>query len=110
MALMSMGNGLAVIHENIFENRFMHVAELRRLGAEIHIDGHSAIVTGVERLRGAQVMATDLRASASLVVAGLAAEGSTIISRIYHLERGYANLVEKLAKVGAAIRKEKEPS
>lgn len=110
MALMALGTGLSVIHENIFENRFMHVAELRRLGAEIRIDGHTAIVTGVECLHGAQVMATDLRASASLVVAGLASEGSTIISRIYHLERGYADLVDKLAGVGAVIRKEKEPS
>jgi UDP-N-acetylglucosamine 1-carboxyvinyltransferase len=105
MALMTRSSGVAIIHETIFENRFMHVAELRRLGAEIAIDGGSAIVTGIPggRLIGAPVMATDLRASASLVVAGLAASGTTEISRIYHLERGYERMAEKLRKVGAAI-------
>ncbi|HSR36663.1 MAG TPA: UDP-N-acetylglucosamine 1-carboxyvinyltransferase, partial [Desulfurivibrionaceae bacterium] len=108
MALMTMADGLSVITETIFENRFMHVAELRRMGADIRIDGHSAIVTGVGKLSGAPVMATDLRASASLVVAGLAAEGLTEISRVYHLDRGYDDLVGKLSKVGARIRREKE--
>lgn len=108
MALMSFTNGLSVINETIFENRFMHVAELRRMGADIRIDGHSAIVTGTEKLNGAKVMATDLRASASLVVAGLAAEGVTEISRVYHLDRGYDDLVGKLANVGARIARQKE--
>ena len=108
MALMSLSNGLSVITETIFENRFMHVAELKRMGAGIQINGNSAIVKGVTQLRGAQVMATDLRASASLVVAGLAAKGVTEISRIYHLERGYENMVEKLQALGARVSKEKE--
>jgi UDP-N-acetylglucosamine 1-carboxyvinyltransferase len=108
MALMTMADGLSVITETIFENRFMHVAELRRMGADIRIDGHSAIVTGTGKLSGAPVMATDLRASASLVVAGLAAEGVTEISRVYHLDRGYDDLVGKLSMVGARIRREKE--
>ncbi len=108
MALMGLSEGTSIIHETIFENRFMHVAELKRLGADIKIDGHSAVVKGGTQYKGARVMATDLRASASLVVAALAAEGTTLISRIYHLERGYADLVEKLAKVGAVIRKEKD--
>ncbi len=108
MALMALGNGLSVIVETIFENRFMHVAELRRMGADIRIDGHSAIISGKERLYGAQVMATDLRASASLVIAGLAAEGKTEISRVYHLDRGYDDLANKLSNVGARIWREKE--
>jgi UDP-N-acetylglucosamine 1-carboxyvinyltransferase len=108
MALMSLANGLSVITETIFENRFMHVAELKRMGAEIKINGNSAIVKGVEELKGARVMATDLRASASLVVAGLAAEGVTEISRIYHLERGYEDMVGKLQGQGARVSKEKE--
>lgn len=108
MALMTMANGLSVITETIFENRFMHVAELRRMGADIRVDGHSAIVTGTDQLSGAQVMATDLRASASLVIAGLAAAGITEISRVYHLDRGYDDLVGKLARVGARIHREKE--
>jgi UDP-N-acetylglucosamine 1-carboxyvinyltransferase len=110
MALMSLSNGLSVITETIFENRFMHVAELKRMGAEIQINGNSAIVKGVKKLKGAQVMATDLRASASLVVAGLAAKGVTEISRIYHLERGYEDMVVKLQALGARVRKEKEGS
>jgi len=105
MALMCLGNGLSVIAETIFENRFMHVAELRRMGAEIKVDGHSAIIKGVGSLTGAPVMATDLRASASLVVAALAARGETEISRVYHLDRGYDNLVGKLAGVGAVVRR-----
>lgn len=108
MALMTLSNGLSVINETIFENRFMHVAELRRMGADIRIDGHSAIVSGTGKLTGAPVMATDLRASASLVVAALAAEGTTEISRVYHLDRGYENLEGKLTKLGAVIRREKE--
>jgi len=108
MSLMSMANGLSVITETIFENRFMHVAELKRMGAEIKINGNSAIVKGIEHLKGAKVMATDLRASASLVVAGLAAQGITEISRIYHLERGYEDMTGKLKALGARVRKEKE--
>jgi len=105
MALMSVSKGLSVITETIFENRFMHVAELKRMGADIMIDGHSAIVKGGGGLLGAQVMATDLRASASLVVAALAAEGETHISRVYHLDRGYDDLVGKLNRVGASVRR-----
>jgi len=108
MSLMALTNGLSVIVETIFENRFMHVAELRRLGAEIRTQGNSAIISGKGRLLGAPVMATDLRASASLVVAGLAAEGVTEISRIYHLERGYEDLVFKLSQLGACIKRVKE--
>jgi UDP-N-acetylglucosamine 1-carboxyvinyltransferase len=105
MALMAMTDGgLSVIHETIFENRFMHVAELRRLGADIKVDGRSAIVKGTGGYVGAKVMATDLRASASLVIAGLAAKGVTEISRIYHLERGYDNLAGKLRALGAKIQ------
>jgi UDP-N-acetylglucosamine 1-carboxyvinyltransferase len=105
MALMAMTDGgLSVIHETIFENRFMHVAELRRLGANIKVDGRSAIVKGSGGYVGAKVMATDLRASASLVIAGLAAKGITEISRIYHLERGYDNLAGKLRALGAKVQ------
>jgi len=108
MALMSIANGLSVLTETIFENRFMHIAELKRMGADIQINGNSAIVKGIEKLKGARVMATDLRASASLVLAGLAAEGTTEISRIYHLERGYEDMAGKLQKLGAEIKREKE--
>jgi UDP-N-acetylglucosamine 1-carboxyvinyltransferase len=108
MAFMSLASGLSVITETIFENRFMHVAELKRMGAEIKINGNSAIVKGIAQLKGARVMATDLRASASLVVAGLAAKGKTEISRIYHLERGYEDMVGKLQTLGARVHKEKE--
>lgn len=108
MALMTLGHGVSVIKEQIFENRFMHVSELRRLGADIVLDGRSAVVRGVPFLSGAPVMATDLRASASLALAGLAARGRTDVSRVYHLERGYENLDEKLRAVGARIRREKE--
>lgn len=105
MALMALTDGgLSVIHETIFENRFMHVAELRRLGADIRVDGRSAIVKGTGGFVGAKVMATDLRASASLVIAGLAARGITEISRIYHLERGYDNLAGKLRGLGAKVQ------
>ena len=110
MALMIQAEGTAIIHETIFENRFMHVAELKRMGADITIEGSRAIVRGIGRgkLCGAPVMATDLRASASLVIAGLAASGTTQISRIYHLERGYETMVEKLQGLGAQVAKVKE--
>ena len=105
MALNCVADGVGVISETIFENRFMHVNELLRLGADIQIDGHTAIVRGQERLSGAPVMATDLRASASLILAGLVAEGETTIDRIYHLDRGYENIEEKLGGLGAQIRR-----
>jgi UDP-N-acetylglucosamine 1-carboxyvinyltransferase len=105
MALNAIAEGAAVITETIFENRFMHALEMRRLGADIEISGNTAVVRGVPRLQGATVMATDLRASASLVIAGLAAEGSTTVDRIYHLDRGYECLEEKLAQLGARIRR-----
>ena len=103
MALMTIGRGLSVITETIFENRFIHVPELRRMGANIKLQGNYAIVEGVKNLTGAPVMATDLRASASLVVAGLVAEGKTEIHRIYHLDRGYERMEEKLSQLGAEI-------
>ena len=105
MALMTMGRGVSVITETIFENRFMHVAELQRMGAKIRIDGRTAQVTGPTPLSGAEVMATDLRASASLVVAGLAAQGETFIDRVYHLDRGYYRIDEKLRGLGADIER-----
>jgi len=105
MVLMSFARGLSVISETIFENRFIHVSELRRMGADIRIEGNSAIIQGVESLSGAQVMATDLRASASLILAGLAAGGVTEVSRVYHLDRGYEALDKKLAKLGANIKR-----
>jgi UDP-N-acetylglucosamine 1-carboxyvinyltransferase len=105
MVLMALARGLSVISETIFENRFVHVGELRRMGANIKIEGNSAIVHGIPGLSGAPVMATDLRASASLVLAGLAAEGETEVSRVYHLDRGYEKLEEKLANLGAHIRR-----
>lgn len=105
IALNSVAEGTAIVTETIFENRFMHVQELRRLGAMIDIEGNSAIVTGVDRLAGATVMATDLRASASLVVAGLVAEGETIIDRIYHLDRGYERIEARLGQLGAKIER-----
>jgi UDP-N-acetylglucosamine 1-carboxyvinyltransferase len=105
MALMSIAEGAAMITETIFENRFMHVPELCRMGANINVHGASAMVRGVKRLVGAPVMATDLRASVSLVIAGLAAEGETVISRVYHLDRGYERLEEKLAACGAEIER-----
>jgi UDP-N-acetylglucosamine 1-carboxyvinyltransferase len=108
MALMTLGNGVSLITEQIFEKRFMHVSELRRLGADIEVEGRSAVVRGVKKLSGAPVMATDLRASASLVLAGLAAQGTTEVSRIYHLDRGYETLEKKLAAVGARIQRVRE--
>jgi len=108
MALMTIADGASVIAENIFENRFMHVSELLRFGADVVIDGRSATVKGVKKLSGAPVMATDLRASASLILAGLAAEGETEITRIYHLDRGYESIEKKLAGLGADIKRVKE--
>ena len=105
MALMTMGRGTSVITENVFENRFMHVCEMQRMGANITIDGNTAIVQGVKRLNGAPVMATDLRASASLVLCGLAAENTTEVKRVYHLDRGYENLEEKFRALGADIHR-----
>ena len=103
MALMTMANGTSLIRETIFENRFMHVQELARLGADIHLHGDTAEVRGVKKLTGAPVMATDLRASVSLVIAGLAAEGETTINRVYHLDRGFETLEEKLSACGADV-------
>jgi UDP-N-acetylglucosamine 1-carboxyvinyltransferase len=97
--------GAGVITETIFENRFMHVPELQRMGANIDLEGNRALTAGSCELRGAQVMATDLRASASLVIAGLIAEGQTTVNRIYHLDRGYENIEEKLRKLGASIER-----
>jgi UDP-N-acetylglucosamine 1-carboxyvinyltransferase len=105
MAVMSLAKGASVITETIFENRFMHVSELRRLGADIAVTGNLAVVRGCRHLQGAPVMATDLRASASLVIAGLAAAGTTEVLRVYHLDRGYARLVEKLSALGARIKR-----
>lgn len=105
LALNTVAVGTAVVVENIFENRYMHVPELMRMGADIELDGHTAVINGVPQLMGAQVMATDLRASASLVIAGLAASGETIIDRIYHLDRGYEKMEDKLQAVGADIQR-----
>jgi UDP-N-acetylglucosamine 1-carboxyvinyltransferase len=105
MALMTMSQGTSTIRETIFENRYMHVAELARFGADIRVDGQVATVTGVSQLKGAQVMATDLRASVSLVIAGLAAKGETTVNRIYHLDRGFERLEEKLGRCGADIER-----
>nr|WP_239007841.1 UDP-N-acetylglucosamine 1-carboxyvinyltransferase [Burkholderia anthina] len=105
MALNSIATGTAQVVETIFENRFMHVQELNRLGANITVDGNTALVTGVDKLSGATVMATDLRASASLVIAGLRAEGETLVDRIYHLDRGYDRMEAKLTAVGANVRR-----
>ena len=105
MALMTRAKGTSHITEAIFENRFMHVQELARLGAHIQLDGETATIEGVERLKGAPVMATDLRASVSLVIAGLAAEGETMVNRVYHLDRGFERLEDKLANCGAAIER-----
>ena len=105
MALMTQAEGTSIITESIFENRFMHVGELRRMGARIDIDGHSAIVQGATPLTGAQVMATDLRASACLILAGLVADGETTIDRAYHIDRGYERIEEKLRRVGADVER-----
>ena len=106
MALMAVAGGVSHIRETVFENRFMHVPELLRMGADIRIEGDTATVTGVDRLKGAPVMATDLRASVSLVLAGLVAEGDTIVNRVYHLDRGFERLEEKLSGVGADIERQ----
>ena len=105
MALLATADGVSVLEEKIFENRFMHAPELMRMGAEIDVHGGTATVTGVERLKGAPVMATDLRASVSLILAGLAAEGETVVSRVYHLDRGYERVEEKLSACGASIER-----
>jgi UDP-N-acetylglucosamine 1-carboxyvinyltransferase len=105
MALDCVARGTAVLTETIFENRFMHALELQRLGADIEISGNTAVVKGVPQLDGATVMATDLRASASLVIAGLVAKGETVVERIYHLDRGYECIEEKLSQLGARIKR-----
>ena len=105
MALMTRARGTSQIVETVFENRFMHVQELVRLGARISLEGERATIEGVERLKGAPVMATDLRASVSLVIAALAAEGETIVNRVYHLDRGFERLEDKLTRCGAAIER-----
>jgi UDP-N-acetylglucosamine 1-carboxyvinyltransferase len=108
MALMAISRGTSLITESIFENRFMHVAEMKRMGADIKVEGSTATVKGVKKLKGAPLMATDLRASASLIVAGLAAKGTTVIDRVYHLDRGYEKIEEKLESLGAKIKRVKE--
>ena len=107
MAAMATAKGASMVTETIFENRFMHVPELTRMGANINVHGSSAMIRGVERLKGAPVMATDLRASVSLVLAGLAAEGETLVNRIYHLDRGYERVEAKLNACGAEIVRER---
>ena len=108
MALNTLAEGASSVIETIFENRFMHVQELQRMGANIRLNGNTAIINGVERLTGAPVMATDLRASASLILAGLAAEGETVVERIYHVDRGYEHVEDKFSKLGADIRRSKD--
>jgi UDP-N-acetylglucosamine 1-carboxyvinyltransferase len=103
--LNSVARGTALVTETIFENRFMHVQELKRLGADIEVEGNTAVVKGVPHLDGATVMATDLRASASLVLAGLIARGTTMVDRVYHLDRGYEQIEEKLSRLGARIKR-----
>ncbi len=105
MAMNAVAEGTGTVIETVFENRFMHVQEMRRMGAQIQVEGNTAIITGVERLKGAPVMATDLRASASLVIAGLWADGDTLVDRIYHIDRGYECIEEKLQALGATIRR-----
>jgi UDP-N-acetylglucosamine 1-carboxyvinyltransferase len=104
-AMNAVAEGVGTITETIFENRFQHVLEMQRMGADIQLEGHTAICTGVERLNAAPVMATDLRASAGLVLAGLAADGETVVDRIYHVDRGYERIEEKLRQLGASIRR-----
>ena len=105
MAMLCMADGASVLTETIFENRYMHVPELARMGADIQVTGRSAVVRGVKEMHGAPVMATDLRASMSLIIAGLAAKGETQVQRVYHLDRGYERLEEKLSAVGADIER-----
>ena len=107
MVLMSVANGLSIISETIFENRFIHVSELKRMGADITISGNTALIKGVAGLSGAPVMATDLRASASLILAGLVANNTTEVNRVYHLDRGYEAIEKKFARLGAAIKRVK---
>jgi UDP-N-acetylglucosamine 1-carboxyvinyltransferase len=107
MVLAARARGQSVITETIFENRYMHVQELARMGAEIHVDGRTAVVRGVKKLTGAKVMASDLRASAALILAGLIAEGTTDVLRVYHLDRGYERIEKKLAKLGANVKRVK---
>jgi UDP-N-acetylglucosamine 1-carboxyvinyltransferase len=107
MALNTTAEGASHVAETIFENRFMHVPELQRLGADITIDGNNAVVRGVERLSGAPLMATDLRASAALVIAALTADGESTVDRIYHLDRGYEKMEQKLSSLGAKIKRVK---
>jgi UDP-N-acetylglucosamine 1-carboxyvinyltransferase len=109
VALMTLAEGTSVVTETVFESRFMHVEELRRMGADIRVEGNRLVVTGRRHLTGAPVMASDLRASAGLVVAGLAAEGVTDIQRVYHLDRGYERIEEKLLGLGADIERQKTP-
>jgi UDP-N-acetylglucosamine 1-carboxyvinyltransferase len=108
MAMLSRSRGQSVITETIFENRYMHVQELARMGADIHTDGRTAVIRGVKKLTGAKVMATDLRASASLILAGLVAEGTTEVLRVYHLDRGYERIEKKLSRLGAKVRRAKD--
>jgi UDP-N-acetylglucosamine 1-carboxyvinyltransferase len=110
MTLMCIARGASVVTETIFENRMMHVAELRRLGADVAVVGNQAIVRGVRALQGAKVMATDLRASASLILAGLCAYGTTEVSRIYHIDRGYESIEKKLSQLGAKMERKKDES
>ena len=105
MVLMSVADGMSVITESIFENRFIHVSELRRMGADIQVSGSTAAVRGVSRLAGAPPLATDLRASASLILAGLVAEGETVVNRVYHLDRGYQQIEKKFSDLGASIER-----
>ena len=105
MAALCLADGVSELHETIYENRFMHAPELIRMGAKIDVSGGHATVTGVEKMKGAQVMATDLRASVSLILAGLAAEGETVVGRVYHLDRGYERIEDKLRAVGASIER-----
>jgi UDP-N-acetylglucosamine 1-carboxyvinyltransferase len=108
MALMAVADGTSVITETIYLDRFSHVPELRRLGADISVDHNVAVVGGVKKLSGAKVMATDLRASAALILAGLVAEGETEVSRVYHIDRGYEKIEEKLAGLGAVVERVRE--
>ena len=109
-ALNTVANGVGTIIETIFENRFMHMLEMRRMGAEIRLEGNTAIIKGVDKLTAAPVMATDLRASACLVLAGIAAEGETVVDRIYHLDRGYEQMELKLQRLGARVARWSVPS
>jgi len=108
MTLATRARGQSVITETIFENRYMHVSELARMGADIHVDGRTAVIRGVKKLTGAKVMASDLRASAALILAGLVADGTTEVLRVYHLDRGYEHIEKKLQKLGADVKRAKD--